>query len=186
MWHTLVEVTNTATDLVRRPFSRFIMSKVRITPPDTSAMKFRFDRSVSLGLAGLMSNRRSQPISGRFPILMYHGVNGTLSRRHPYYETNTSPAAFRRQMQVLAAGGYQSLSLDGALGAPSPCPLAKKPVVITFDDGYADFYDEALPILAEFGFIATVFIITGSTGSSCRGLKCGNCPDMASMSDLIQ
>ncbi|MDW5265946.1 MULTISPECIES: polysaccharide deacetylase family protein [Acidobacteriaceae] len=134
-------------------------------------MKFRFDRSVSLVLARLMSIRRTQPASGRFPILMYHGINGTLSRRHPYFETNTSPAVFRSQMQVLATGGYQPLSVDDAL-TPSSRAVAKRPVAITFDDGYADFYDEALPILVEFGFAATVYIVTGSTGKQ-RVIKNG-------------
>lgn len=126
-------------------------------------MQLRFDRSVSLGFARLRSIQRIQSAIGRFPILMYHGINSSLSRRHPYFETNTSPVAFRNQMQILATDGYQTLSLNGATRDPSPCIAAKRPVVITFDDGYADFYDEALPILLEFGFIATVYIITGFT-----------------------
>lgn len=126
-------------------------------------MQLRFDRLASLCLARFRPIRRIQPAIGRFPVLMYHGINSSVGRRHPYFETNTSPAAFRNQMQILATDGYQTLSLDGVIRDSSSCNVAKRPVVITFDDGYADFYDEALPTLVEYGFIATVYIITGST-----------------------
>jgi peptidoglycan/xylan/chitin deacetylase (PgdA/CDA1 family) len=39
--------------------------------------------------------------------------------------------------------------------------LPTRPIVITFDDGYADFHAEALPILDQFGFAATLFVTTG-------------------------
>jgi peptidoglycan/xylan/chitin deacetylase (PgdA/CDA1 family) len=42
--------------------------------------------------------------------------------------------------------------------------LPAKPVIITFDDGYADNYLAALPILEQFGMKATVFVIAGSVG----------------------
>jgi peptidoglycan/xylan/chitin deacetylase (PgdA/CDA1 family) len=111
-----------------------------------------------------MPTRWRQGVSSRVPILMYHGINNELGTRHPYFETNTSPAVFRSQMQMLAKDGYRALSLDGAICAPCSSATAGRPVVITFDDGYADFYDEALPVLVEFGFTATVYIVTGCTG----------------------
>lgn len=40
-------------------------------------------------------------------------------------------------------------------------PLPHQPVVLTFDDGYADFYDVALPLMARYGFTGTVFVTTG-------------------------
>jgi peptidoglycan/xylan/chitin deacetylase (PgdA/CDA1 family) len=126
-------------------------------------MKFRFDRMVSLGLVPMVSTRRHKSVSRRFPILMYHGVNDTLGTRHPYFETNTSPAVFRSQMQMLAKGGYHALSLDDALCNSRLNASVGRPVVITFDDGYADFYDSALPVLIEFGFTAMMYIVTGFT-----------------------
>jgi len=48
----------------------------------------------------------------------------------------------------------------------------QKCVVITFDDGYRDFYTHAFPVLAEYGFKATMFIVSGLAGEQ-RGLRDG-------------
>ena len=37
-------------------------------------------------------------------------------------------------------------------------PLPERPVVLTFDDGYADFVEKAVPLMVEHGFPATVFV----------------------------
>lgn len=130
-------------------------------PPRT---KFRIDRLVSVGVARAMSIRRHHPQAGRLPILMYHGINSSLGSRHPYYETNTSASVFRSHMQILAQGSYRTLGLGTAVQEISSGGKASRQVAITFDDGHRDFYDTALPILAEFGFTATMFIVTGFTG----------------------
>jgi peptidoglycan/xylan/chitin deacetylase (PgdA/CDA1 family) len=126
-------------------------------------MKFRLDRMASLGLASTKLTRWRQAGAGRVPILMYHGINHSVGTRHPYFETNTSPAVFRSQMEMLSKGGYRAFSLDQALCAPCSRAANERPIALTFDDGYADFYDEALPILIEFGFTATMYVVTGST-----------------------
>lgn len=49
----------------------------------------------------------------------------------------------------------------------SPCALLpSRPIILTFDDGYEDFYTAAFPIISEFGFKATSFVITGKVGWS--------------------
>ena len=98
----------------------------------------------------------------RVPILMYHSVTD-----HPNSATRplaVRPSAFESQMTYLKDRGFTPLTLAdlvasqyGTGGAPAP----KRPVVVTFDDGYADFHSEALPILARFGFPATVFLTSG-------------------------
>jgi peptidoglycan/xylan/chitin deacetylase (PgdA/CDA1 family) len=58
------------------------------------------------------------------------------------------------------AAGMRS-ARDGAHGDVGAAQLPEKPVVITFDDGYADFHQHALGVLDELGFAATVFVTTG-------------------------
>jgi peptidoglycan/xylan/chitin deacetylase (PgdA/CDA1 family) len=99
--------------------------------------------------------------SVRVPILMYHSVSDNLfARAQPYYQINTSPGVFVRQMKWLRNNGYRSMDLAEMLTAmDSGRPLYRK-FVITFDDGYQDFYTDALPVIKQCGFTATVFLTT--------------------------
>jgi peptidoglycan/xylan/chitin deacetylase (PgdA/CDA1 family) len=126
---------------------------------------FRLDRAVSVGLAHPLSTRRKRSTSGRVSILMYHGINTEVGQRHPYFETNTSPNAFRAQMNALAQSDYATLDLEGALSIIQSAGDGTRKAVITFDDGYRDFYDEAFPILIDKGFQATLFVVTSLTGT---------------------
>jgi peptidoglycan/xylan/chitin deacetylase (PgdA/CDA1 family) len=76
-----------------------------------------------------------------------------------------TPESFERQMQYLARGRYQVLSLqqmveavDGRVRRPG------RGVVITFDDGYADNYTLAWPVLKRYGFPATIFVTVADLG----------------------
>lgn len=89
------------------------------------------------------------------PILMYHSV-----RERPPTTTAAlavTPGAFAEQMALLADRGFTPLPF----GSLHQAPKHVKPVVITFDDGYADFHQHALPVLERHGFAATVFVTTG-------------------------
>jgi len=99
------------------------------------------------------------------PILMYHWFRpeGALSRsRSPQLEI--TPERFRRQMRALERAGYQTISLSRAVHADADAPLPAKPVVITFDDGTADFWAHARPALEDVGFKATLFVVTDHVG----------------------
>jgi peptidoglycan/xylan/chitin deacetylase (PgdA/CDA1 family) len=86
--------------------------------------------------------------SGPVPVLMYHSIGGT-------DRLAVRPEVFAEQMAYLAENGFTPLPF-GSRARP-----AGRPVVITFDDGYADFHEHALPVLDRFGFTATVFVTTG-------------------------
>ena len=104
------------------------------------------------------------------PILMYHSISDADDLRHPYFQTTTAPARFAEQMQFLSQNGYSAVRLTQAMSTP-----ASKPVVITFDDGYRDFYTQAYPVLAEFGFTANMFLPTGYINdqrASFNGIEC--------------
>jgi peptidoglycan/xylan/chitin deacetylase (PgdA/CDA1 family) len=89
------------------------------------------------------------------PILAYHKVGDT---EEAY---SVSPPDFERQMRWLAENGYTAVSLDELVAhLTAGAPLPGRPVVITFDDGYADNYAAALPILKKYGLKATMFVVT--------------------------
>lgn len=102
------------------------------------------------------------------PILMYHSISDAEETVHPYYRINTLPKVFSVQMRFLATQGYRTISLRELTDKESD----GKSVVITFDDGYSDFYFEAFPILQEYGFRATVFLATSYVGESFNGRRC--------------
>jgi peptidoglycan/xylan/chitin deacetylase (PgdA/CDA1 family) len=104
------------------------------------------------------------------PILMYHSIcDAAESNGHPYYQTNTRPEVFARQMEYLAENGFQAITLKQAVECCTQVPAkGTRPVVITFDDGYRDFYTDAMPILRKHGFKATMFLSTAFIGEQRR------------------
>ena len=100
------------------------------------------------------------------PILLYHyiRVNPNPADRVGF-NLSIPPAMFRAQMQYLADHGFHVLSLHQAVVAiAAHHPLPSRPVVLTFDDGYADFFTAAVPTLRAHGFTATDFVISGRMG----------------------
>ncbi len=97
------------------------------------------------------------------PILMYHYISEPPEDADEYREDlSVTPQAFREQLQYLADNGYTTIDLyDLLLAVTRRQALPPKPVILTFDDGYVDHYTNAFPLLQEFGFKGTFFIITG-------------------------
>lgn len=105
---------------------------------------------------------------------MYHAIGCQRQvNRHPYFETATSLEAFAAHMEFLKSGGYRAVGLIELFGSLfTACPPREKMVVITFDDGLADFKSEALPVLERHGFKATVFLPAGLIGGTLNGQRC--------------
>ncbi len=79
------------------------------------------------------------------------------------------PDAFAGQLARLAAGGFTTLTASALAGAlADDHALPERPVVLTFDDGFADFHARALPLLQRYGFTATVFVTTGWIADAAR------------------
>lgn len=102
------------------------------------------------------------------PILCYHHV-GAPREVGGHRRLWISPARFEAQMAYLSLAGYRCLTLRDALaylrdGREAP----PRTVVLTFDDGYHDFSQEAYPILSRFGFPATVFLVVQAVGGVSR------------------
>jgi peptidoglycan/xylan/chitin deacetylase (PgdA/CDA1 family) len=94
------------------------------------------------------------------PVLMYHSVSD--ARAASTRALSVRPAVFDAQLSYLRRQGFTGLTF-GELGQRRRTgqPFPARPIVLTFDDGYADLIEEALPILIEHGFPATVFVTTG-------------------------
>jgi peptidoglycan/xylan/chitin deacetylase (PgdA/CDA1 family) len=87
----------------------------------------------------------------RSAILTYHSIDDSGS------VISMPPATLRRHMDFLAAAGIPVVPLDQALNQPGS-------VAITFDDGFANLIDHAIPVLAQHNFPATIFLVTDYCG----------------------
>ncbi|NMA25099.1 MAG: polysaccharide deacetylase family protein [Clostridiales bacterium] len=93
-------------------------------------------------------------IPTRVPILYYHSVS---DRPVGIYELSVATKDFEAQMRYLAENGYTAITFAELENFTA----YEKPVIITLDDGYADNYSNAYPILKKYGLKATVFLISG-------------------------
>jgi len=117
---------------------------------------------------GFFLAHRSSLIAHRFclrrvSVLAYHQV-------HPGFElgvNSISPRVFDRQMRFLVRQGYTSITPEALIKSLSndrPDVLPRRPILLTFDDGYESFYTFVYPILKKYGLTATVFIPAGYIG----------------------
>jgi peptidoglycan/xylan/chitin deacetylase (PgdA/CDA1 family) len=101
------------------------------------------------------------------PVLMYHSVSDHGPKRYRPYVV--SPDSFAEQMAYLDHHGFRVLRVrDFARALHTGQGVGECTVVLTFDDGLADFASGALPVLDRFGFRATLFIVTGCVGGTSR------------------
>ncbi len=136
----------------------------------------RWDRLVTLYLV--------QPVGriggGSGPaltVLMYHSIADQASpSQTAYYETTTSPAMFDQHLASLRVLGYRSVDLETGLNlVRTNNSDAGKSVVITFDDGFRDFFTAAFPALQLHGFTATMYLPTGFIGDKPRSFNGRQC-----------
>lgn len=99
------------------------------------------------------------------PILMYHQIGEPAPKGTPFRGLTVHPKAFRRQMNWLRRLGYRGLSMRDLMPYLSG-ERQGKVVGITFDDGYQNVFDNALPILQSCGFTATNYFVVRQLGGS--------------------
>lgn len=92
------------------------------------------------------------------PALLYHKLDRfkTGVRRRGLY---VSPRSFRAQMHELRVAGFRT-----AAAAAAEPRAGERRIVITFDDGFANVFENALPVLHECGFRAINFLVSGRLG----------------------
>jgi peptidoglycan/xylan/chitin deacetylase (PgdA/CDA1 family) len=124
-------------------------------------MMTRLDRLATLYLSSPLSRMVGPRLGTRVPILMYHSISDNLfGMSHPYFHINTSPEVFSQQMRWLRFAGYRTLTLQEAWDGLQANADMSNTVVITFDDGYRDFYTEGFEVMKQCGFTATIFLAT--------------------------
>lgn len=97
--------------------------------------------------------------SGSAKVLMYHRiVDGEAgSSESPWAVTSER---LRSHLELLERWDYTAITFEDMLLCHlGELNLPKKPIILTFDDGYQDFYDVAYPMLREFGMSAVVFLV---------------------------
>ena len=94
--------------------------------------------------------------AGHVNILVYHHV-----AENTPTSTSVSTAQFREHLQLFKDEGFTVISLSQALtSVANKAPLPDKAIAISFDDGYRNIYDNAWPLLKEFGYPFTIFVAT--------------------------
>lgn len=109
----------------------------------------------------------------RVPILTYHYIEVNPDPVHDPGRNHllVTPANFEAQLRYLRDNGWTTVTLDDLVNYfHDPKLMPQKPVILTFDDGYQDFYDNAWPLLREYQDKATIFVLSrgGHPGA------CGN------------
>ena len=102
-------------------------------------------------------------VTDNLPILMYHHI--AEAGADQLKQWRVTPQAFESQLRYLRDVGYYSVSLGTwgkAIEAKKPLP--GKAICITFDDGYLSFFTHAWPLLKQYGFTATVFLVADRVG----------------------
>lgn len=102
----------------------------------------------------------------RVPILMYHYVEYVQDKGDTIRQSlDVTPYTFEQEVKTLIAAGYTFMTNAEVADALSgKITLPAKPIALTFDDGYRDFYTDAYPILKKYHVKATEYIITGFLG----------------------
>jgi peptidoglycan/xylan/chitin deacetylase (PgdA/CDA1 family) len=110
----------------------------------------------------------------KIPILMYHSISEKNDDDVPaYYRQNTHPDTFEAHMRILTEKGYKAIDLNFLMNeSGNPKNPTAKYVLLSFDDGFENFYTNAYPILDKYGLTATMYIISSMVGKEFKGRKC--------------
>ena len=107
------------------------------------------------------SKTQSRLQQGKINCFVYHRFG---DNRYP--STNISVEDFRKHLDYLKTNEYNVVTFGEAVDMlNSDISIPQKTVCLTVDDGYKSFYENALPLLKEFGYPATLFINTNQFGS---------------------
>ena len=95
------------------------------------------------------------------PILMYHYIRDYKNKKDPIgIGLSIAPEVFEQQLQIIQDEGFRAITLnDLKMAWAGKKSLPEKKIILTFDDGYEDFYTAAFPLLKKYNMRATVYMI---------------------------
>jgi len=107
----------------------------------------------------------------KVPILMYHSISEHASPKYKPFAV--SPALFAEHMACLHQHAYTPITVTQFINArvKGSSALPERPVILTFDDGFADFFTGAFPTLLRYGFPATLYVTTAFVNGTSRWLR---------------
>lgn len=114
------------------------------------------------------------------PILLYHSVGRTTASA--YRRWCIDPELFAEHVDALVAQGYDWLTVSGLVDAVEAGALPPRPLVVTFDDGRADFVEHAVPVLARHAVPSTMYVVSGHVGATSSWLGIDGEDDQPMMS----
>ncbi|MCX6808204.1 MAG: polysaccharide deacetylase family protein [Candidatus Berkelbacteria bacterium] len=134
-------------------------SKAPLTPVETDTLS-QDDMVKNTPITSLPNLVGGQ---NRIPILMYHYIRD-LNDPSDKIGTNlsVSPANFAKELGILQAHDYTTVTFEEI--AQNPALTVKNPIILSFDDGYEDFYTAAYPELKKHQMKAVSYVITGKVG----------------------
>ncbi len=102
------------------------------------------------------------------PILMYHHIRiNPRPQDRVWVSLNVTSEQLDAQLNYLATHNYHVITLDDLYNALTKGgALPENPIILSFDDGYRNFYDNAYPILKKHNMKAIEFIITAVEGAN--------------------
>jgi peptidoglycan/xylan/chitin deacetylase (PgdA/CDA1 family) len=130
-------------------------------------LTFLVSLSVQVAPIGEPPRRADETTPLRVPILMYHYISANPKWPDDPLRTQLSvpPQQFAAQLDYLQRASYTTITLDDLTAAlRDGAPLPGKPLILTFDDGYEDFYTNAYPLLQQYNDKATIYIISHKVG----------------------
>lgn len=103
--------------------------------------------------------------AGWIPVLMYHKIPTTeLDSPHKIYVTQSN---FEKHLEFYKSAGFETVTFSDLKefknGTRSFDQFPKKPIVLTFDDGYWDNLNNADPLLKKYGFKAQIFLLANNS-----------------------
>ena len=148
--------------LTALPYAVFYPPSLLTAGPETEALPIFAPSTFSFSMLPLPAPAET-PRRVKVPIIMYHHIADPPPRTDDIRrDLSLPPQLFERHLRYLVEAGYQPITLyQLARHLREGAPLPPRPIILTFDDGYRDHYTHAYPLLKEYGFVGTFFLISG-------------------------